>query len=180
MFDTQIINSEVSLRVVSPDDSEILVEAYLRNREHLAPWEPLRSDEFYTEPFQRADIQQRLEANARDESIPLILASHDKVVGRFNIGGVSRGPFQSAGLGYWVDKDYLGQGLASAAVRAIVTQARDRLGLHRLEASTLVHNTASQRVLTNNGFVQIGMAPQYLQIAGHWQDHNLYQVILHG
>jgi ribosomal-protein-alanine N-acetyltransferase len=64
-------------------------------------------------------------------------------------------------------------------VRAIVTAAREELGLHRLEASTLTHNHASQSVLRKAGFEQIGFAPRYLRIAGRWQDHNLYQVILH-
>ncbi|MHA7304628.1 GNAT family N-acetyltransferase [Arthrobacter sp. TMN-49] len=69
--------------------------------------------------------------------------------------------------------------LASAAVHLIVGKARDELGLHRLEAGTLLHNIGSQRVLLKAGFRQIGMAPRYLQIAGKWQDHNLYQVLLH-
>ncbi|WP_308215262.1 GNAT family N-acetyltransferase [Pseudarthrobacter sulfonivorans] len=58
-------------------------------------------------------------------------------------------------------------------------QTSPDLGLHRLEASTLLHNVGSQRVLQKAGFRHIGMAPQYLRIAGKWQDHNLYQVILH-
>lgn len=51
--------------------------------------------------------------------------------------------------------------------------------VHRKEASTLLHNAGSQRVLLKAGFRQIGMAPRYLKIAGKWQDHNLYQVVLH-
>ena len=51
------------------------------------------------------------------------------------------------------------------------------LGLHRVEAGTLVHNRASQRVLERNGFVRYGLAPQYLRIAGRWQDHVLFQVL---
>lgn len=157
----------------------MLSSAYLRNREHLKPWEPLRADEFFTERFQREDIERKLAAGATDESLPLALVGDREIVGRFNLAGVSRGPFQSAGLGYWIDRDHQGRGLASAAVHAIVTAAREELGLHRVEASTLVHNMSSQRVLMKNGFQKIGMAPQYLQIAGEWQDHNLYQVILH-
>ena len=49
------------------------------------------------------------------------------------------------------------------------------LGLHRLQADTLVHNAASQRVLARNGFTRIGLAPRYLRIAGRWQDHVLHQ-----
>jgi len=157
----------------------MLTDAYQRNREHLTQWEPVRDDEFFTERFQREDIARRLVATAAEEGFPLALVSGEEIVGRFNLAGISRGPFQSAGLGYWIDKNHVGRGLASAAVRAIVTEARDTLCLHRIEASTLVHNIASQRVLVKNGFRQIGMAPRYLQIAGKWQDHNLYQVVLH-
>lgn len=53
------------------------------------------------------------------------------------------------------------------------------LRLHRLEASTLLHNIGSQRVLEKAGFERIGMAPKYLRIAGEWQDHALFQIILH-
>ncbi len=46
-----------------------------------------------------------------------------------------------------------------------------------MEAGTLVHNLGSQRVLERNGFVRFGLAPQYLRIAGRWQDHVLFQVL---
>ncbi|VXB31910.1 hypothetical protein ARTHRO9AX_150184 [Arthrobacter sp. 9AX] len=57
--------------------------------------------------------------------------------------------------------------------------SRDSLGLHRIQAATLVHNAASQKILQRIGFGKIGMAPAYLKIAGSWQDHNLYQRLLY-
>jgi len=36
---------------------------------------------------------------------------------------------------------------------------------------------ASQRVLARNGFVRYGTAPQYLRIAGRWQDHAMFQAL---
>jgi len=39
-----------------------------------------------------------------------------------------------------------------------------------------VHNLGSQQVLQRNGFTLIGLAPRYLQIAGDWQDHLLFQL----
>jgi ribosomal-protein-alanine N-acetyltransferase len=60
-----------------------------------------------------------------------------------------------------------------------VVHARDELGLHRLQAATLPHNEASQAVLTRVGFERIGFAPSYLKIAGEWQDHVMFQLILH-
>ncbi|MFV4913947.1 GNAT family N-acetyltransferase [Microbacterium lacticum] len=147
MFETRSIAPDVTVRIVQPGDAAVLAEAYRRNREHLAPWEPLRDEGFFSERFQREDIERRLIATAAGEGYPLALVEGQEIIGRFNLAGISRGPFQSAGLGYWVDRNHLGRGLASAAVGAIVAEARDTLRLHRIEASTLVHNTASQQPL---------------------------------
>lgn len=167
------------MRVLHLSDAGALAAAYVRNRSYLSHWEPVRPEEYYTEAWQASDIANRLAAHEAREGYPLGLFAGDTLVGRFNVAGVVRGPFQNAGLGYWMDSDYAGRGLASAAVQRIVDLARDELGLHRIEASTLRHNVGSQRVLQKAGFQQVGMAPRYLQIAGEWQDHNLYQLILH-
>lgn len=129
--------------------------------------------------FQREDIERRLAASTTEESLPLALVGDRRIIGRFNLAGTSRGPFQSAGLGYSADRGYQGKDLATSAVHTIVTAARDALGLHRVEASALVHNTGSQQVLLEDGFRKIGFAPQSLKIAGEWRDHNLYRIILH-
>ena len=52
-----------------------------------------------------------------------------------------------------------------------------RQGLPGLQAGTLVDNVASQRVLTKNGFGEIGLAPRYLQIDGAYRDHILFQLL---
>jgi ribosomal-protein-alanine N-acetyltransferase len=97
------------------------------------------------------------------------------LAGIVELSNIARGPFQSASLGYWVDEARRGRGLATRAVAAIVELAFHDLDLHRLEAATLVDNHASQRVLERNRFHQIGLAPRYLQIAGAWRDHVLFQ-----
>jgi len=81
----------------------------------------------------------------------------------------------SANVGYWVAQDRQGRGLATRAVAEIVRMAYDELGLHRVEAGTLVDNVASQRVLEKNGFTRIGVARKHLLIAGKWRDHILFE-----
>jgi ribosomal-protein-alanine N-acetyltransferase len=70
-----------------------------------------------------------------------------------------------------------GLGRATAAVHEIVRVAFEDLGLHRVQAETLLHNVRSQRLLERNGFIRFGLAPAYLNIAGKWQDHVMYQVV---
>lgn len=86
-----------------------------------------------------------------------------------------RGAFQNTHLGYWIAEHAQNQGIMTQAVGVLVEIARDGLGLHRIEAATLPHNVASQRVLEKNGFESYGLARSYLQIAGTWQDHRIYQ-----
>lgn len=155
-----------------------LAEAYARNREHLAPWEPVRADSFYTVAGQEAVVAGVLAAVARGTGLAWLMMRGDEVVGRVNLNNIVRGVFRSASAGYWVAEQHQGRGLATTAVRFACDQARSH-DLHRVEAGTLVHNTASQRVLERSGFSQFGRAASYLFIAGAWQDHLLFQRILH-
>jgi ribosomal-protein-alanine N-acetyltransferase len=99
------------------------------------------------------------------------------VAGRINLNNIVRGAFQSCSAGYWVSQSANGRGLATAAVGEMTELAFGEFGLHRVEAATLLNNTRSQRVLERNGFARIGLAPNYLNIAGRWQDHLLFQRI---
>lgn len=173
-----LLSPEYEIRSLTADDAAALADAYVRNRDHLAPWEPTRSEEFFTEPGQRADTAAKLETAAGGHQDPWVIWHGEDVVGRINLSNIARGPFQSASLGYWVDHGHNGRGIATAAVRFAVERARE-IGLHRVEAGTLAHNEASQVVLRRCGFEQFGLAPHYLFIAGAWQDHVMFQQILH-
>jgi ribosomal-protein-alanine N-acetyltransferase len=165
-------------RLVTLDDVPVLAELLRVNRDFLAPWDPIRGDDYFTVDGQLAVIRTAAEGHAQGSTLPhVILDDTGRVVGRITLNGIVRGPFQSCSLGYWVGAADNGRGLATAAVRDIVQVAFDNLGLHRVEAATLLHNVRSQRVLERNGFVHFGVAPAYLNIAGAWQDHAIYQVV---
>lgn len=179
MFESCQLTEDVDLRALRLSDASALAAAYVRNRDYLAPWNPVHPEVYYTAAWQASDMSRRLVAIEAGDALSFGLFSGETVVGRFNLAGISRGPFQSGILSYWVDSRYTGCGLASAAVQVVVENAREELGLHRIEAATLLHNAGSQRVLQKAGFQQIGTAPRYLQIAGTWQDHILHQIVLH-
>lgn len=167
------------MRLLRTDDAPELAAAYVRNKEHLAPREPDRDDIFYTEAGQAAVVTHALGAYSDGLSLPLVLTAGACVIGRVNINSIVRGAFQNCHLGYWIAAGFQGRGLMTKAVAATVAIVRDELGLHRIEAGTLVHNVASQKVLLANGFAQFGLAPKYLKIKGRWQDHKMFQLLLH-
>jgi len=173
------LDAEHILRPVRLDDGAALSRAYLSNREHLAPWEPTRAEAFFGVLSQEEHARQCVDDAAAGRSVRFVIESDDgEIRGRMNINNIVRGAFWSADLGYWVDASRLHRGLASRAVAQIAEYSRAELRLHRLQAATLLHNLGSQRVLLGNGFERIGLAPKYLRIAGEWQDHLLFQLLL--
>ncbi|PWI16607.1 alanine acetyltransferase [Streptomyces sp. Act143] len=169
----------VTLRLATAGDADALCAAYVANREHLEPWEPRRPEDFFTVAGQRIRLDERLRQFTEGRLVPWHLESDGRIVGAITLTGIILGPFRSAYLGYWIGADQQGRGLATAAVERVCRIARETVGLHRIEATTVVDNAASQRVLGKCGFEPIGLAPRYLHINGAWRDHRMFQKILH-
>ncbi|MFG1945636.1 GNAT family N-acetyltransferase [Nonomuraea sp. NPDC048826] len=169
----------VVLRPLAPDDAEALADAYVRNRDHLRPWEPRRAPEFFTATGQVARVSDTLKSRDERRTFPWVFADGPLIVGILNLNDIVLGPFRNAHLGYWIDAGYTGRGLVSGAVRAVCSVAAESLGLHRVQAATILDNEPSQRVLRSCGFQEIGVARAYLHIDGEWRDHLLWEKILH-
>ncbi|MEH3068026.1 MAG: GNAT family N-acetyltransferase [Aeromicrobium erythreum] len=169
------------LRVLDPADAEVLSRLWTDHRAHLDPWSPSRPDRFYTVEGQLEVVEARLLAMAEGRGAYFVVVEEDgEVVGELNLNDVVRGAFENAHLGYWLAGDVQGRGLMTRAVEEAAVHAFEVLGLHRLQAGTLVHNHRSQAVLERCGFERFGVAPQYLRIQGRWQDHVLFQRLAPG
>ncbi|GIG62153.1 N-acetyltransferase GCN5 [Longispora fulva] len=168
----------VTLRPATLADAPGLHRAYLRNRDHLRPWDPRRGEDFFTLAGQVARLTDQLQQRAAGRLALWVLLDDSEVVGTVTLTNIAHGPLRSANLGYWIDTGQVGRGLATAAALAACRAADERLGLHRLEAGAMVANVGSQRVLANCGFELIGTARNYLHIDGEWRDHVLFQRIL--
>ena len=158
------------IRPLTVEDAGELTALLVENRAFLAPFEPPRDERFYTVEGQR----ERLE---REGPHDFAILDRERIAGTMQLSNIVRGPLQSANLGYWVAERANGKGLATTAVGELIPIAFGELGLHRLEAGTLVDNLASQRVLEKNGFERIGTARGYLHIGGAWRDHILFQLL---
>lgn len=163
------------LRPIRLDDAEVLADLYRAERDFLTPFEPERDASFFTGAGQERLIERAIALRAGGFAERFVIVHRDRAVGVLAVNNIVRGVSQSATIGYFVAQAHNGRGIATRAVGEVCRWAFDEKGLHRLEAGTLVDNIPSQRVLERNGFTRIGLAPRYLQIAGRWQDHILFQ-----
>ena len=151
-----------------------LLEVRSRNRAHLEPWEPQRDVRFYTFPGQREVVETALAAREAGRGFSFVIEVDGRLAGAVNLNNVTRGVFQNADLGYWVDGALIGRGVATEAVRQAIRFAFGEAGLHRVQAAALPRNVRSLRVLEKVGFREEGTALRYLQIAGAWEDHRIF------
>ena len=169
------MSAAVRVRPLAREDAGALADLYLANRDHLAPYEPTRDEEFYTVKGQRSRVASALADQEQGRGLPFVIEVDGRLAGRVNVTNIVLGPFCNGSLGYWVAADVMGRGVATTSVRQVVEDCLTNHGLHRLEAGTLVDNLASQKVLKRTGFTLIGRAPRYLRLAGQWRDHLLFQ-----
>ena len=74
-----------------------------------------------------------------------------------------------AEVGYVLNPDYQGKGLATEAVRRVLTFGFEELGLHRIEARFIQGNTASLRLMGRVGMTFEGYARESMRIKGRYR-----------
>jgi len=107
----------------------------------------------------------------------IVRRDSSELAGVVNISEIVRGNFQSAYLGYYAFTPHAGQGLMREGLGLVIDQAFARLRLHRLEANIQPANKASTRLVRALAFRHEGRSPRYLNIAGHWQDHDRWALL---
>ncbi len=174
-----IRTARLLLRLVEPDDVDEVIAYDRRNAEHFALWAPAPDADAFDRDRRRERIaRRRAEADA-DTGYGFIATLHDepRAVAGIGLSQVARSISQSCYLGYSIDREHEGKGLASESVRAVVDFAFETLGLHRVMANYQPTNERSGRLLRRLGFVPEGYARDYLFINGAWRDHILTALI---
>ena len=176
----RLAGERIALRAFAPGDVSELTALRVRNRDFLGPWEPRRSDGFFTEAGQRAEIERDRQEWSADRTYAFAIIERDSSImrGRIALANVVRGAWENATLGYFVDEAAGGRGYATEAVSLALDFAFGPCRLHRVQAAVMPKNARSRRVLEKNGFRHEGFSPRYLRLDGDWRDHDLFAITI--
>lgn len=164
----------VELKILTPEDSQDILDYYKRNKNYLQPFEPLREESFYTIEAQTESLIESYKQFLNGTSAEFGIYKDKKFIGKIRLSNIVRGIFKNAFIGYSIDKDEQNNGYMKEAIKLLLEYAFEDMELHRIEASTLVDNEKSQRVLISSGFKEIGISEKYLFINGKWRDHKIF------
>jgi ribosomal-protein-alanine N-acetyltransferase len=152
----------------------------LANEDWLRPWEPSATQpwaERHSPAAYRA-MRQAVARRARlGTTLPFAIRVEGRLAGQVTIDNIVRGALRSGYLGYWIDRDVAGRGMASLAVALVCDYAFSEVGLHRVQADIRPENVPSQRLVERLGFSREGLLRRYLDIDGDWRDHLAYALL---
>lgn len=145
-------SDRLEFRFRRADDAPALFALVDSNRDHLSPWMP------WVESTKSIEDSENYFEMAREEwdsgemfDFTVFLRDQNICVGS---GGIHTIDWKNrtACLGYWIGKEYIGQGFASEAVRTFESICQ-KLGIHRVIINCDLGNGASQRVAEKCGYV---------------------------
>lgn len=172
----RVAGGEVRLRSIRLRDGSAWSRIRLRDRDHLEPWEPTGRGPWEARHHVSnwPSLWSSLRAEARKgHMVPMAIELNGEFCGQLTAGNIVRGSLRSGWIGYWVAKDVVNQGVATAALALGLDHCFGPVALHRVEATVRPENLASQAVLRNVGFRQEGLLQRYLDVDGAWRDHLL-------
>ncbi|HET7464430.1 MAG TPA: ribosomal protein S5-alanine N-acetyltransferase [Longimicrobium sp.] len=176
MPDVTISTDRLTLRMAGVDDVPAILRYFTGNREFLEPWEPRKSEPFYTDEFWNEQVRRIHDQHEAGTALRLFIFPNDapgEVIGTVNLTEIVRGAFHACYLGYGLSAAREGRGYMREALRGAIAHAFGPLRLHRIMANYLPHNRRSGNVLKALGFTVEGFARDYLRINGRWEDHVL-------
>ncbi len=168
------------LRLATESDVPQLLAYRRENADYLAPFEPTRASDHFTEAFWLRQVEIDRQQFEAGQAVKLYIfgpGAEAPVLGLVSFSNIIRGAFQSCFLGYALAERQQGKGLMTEALRLGIAYMFEEMHLHRISANYLPHNIRSAELLRRLGFTIEGTAKDYLRIEGRWQHHTLTSLL---
>jgi len=159
------------LRPWAPADKPSLIA----NANNRAVWRNL--SDVFPHPYTEADADAWFRiASAPDRSIKLAIEWNGVAVGGIGARAGTGIFVRTAQFGYWLGEPHWGQGIVTAAGRALLEYLKHDGRFVRLEAPVLAWNPASMRVLEKLGFERVTVLRKSVTKDGQLIDSVLYSL----
>lgn len=160
----------------SLESAKLVLDYFNINRDHLKPFDPLRSESFYNVESRKAALEEELKDIKVGKQLRLwIFEKTDKdfeyIIGTIGFTHIVRGFSSSCYIGYSIDYSKKNKGYMTEAVQKGLEIMFKEYELHRIEATVMPKNLPSLKVLEKLNFENEGLSKKYQKINGQWEDH---------
>lgn len=165
------VNDLFELRIPLEEDAFQLARVVEENRSYLKAWLPWLDTS--RSAADSLTYIQKIHSDWKNHQIfTSLIYKENEIVGAM---GFHACVHRRMSLGYWVSKEYAGQGVCTLASRAIVGWAFSFYEyLHMIDLRAAVDNLASRRVAEKLGFVSEGILRDQEWLYDHFVSHAIY------
>jgi len=160
------------LREMRAADASALFALTAANRAHLKRWLPWL-DGVRTAADSRKFIRQSQQRRVRGEALTFGVFVGSQLAGVVEAHALDWENRQTT-LGYWLGKEFEGQGLMTRACARLIAYLLAELGFHRIGIHCAVQNWKSRAIPERLGFRQEGVLRQSEWLYDHFVDHVVY------
>lgn len=169
------ISDRAQLRLLQPTDAEALFALVEANRAYLKQWLSwLNTTQTLADT--RHFIRQTLARVQDRQGFAAAILYDGQIAGVAGLNGISWSDRQSS-IGYWIAQNQQGQGLVTAACKAILHHAFIDLDLNRVAILCATENHRSRAIPQRLGFTHEGTLREAQWIYNRFVDHEVYALL---
>ncbi|HEY1855612.1 MAG TPA: GNAT family protein [Solirubrobacterales bacterium] len=168
------VDERLFLRPVAAGDGEPIYALIAADRERLARWLPWAAAQ--TLAGTRDFLDRSRDQQARGDGFQAALVRDGEIAGVAGYHAIDH-LNRATSIGYWLASPHEGEGVMSAAVRALVDHAFGAWSLNRVTIEAAVGNRRSRAIPERLGFTEEGVMREAELIGDRYLDGVLYSVL---
>lgn len=169
------VNEKLSLKLRKQEDAQAFFDLTDKNRTEFSKWfpwvehtnSPSDSEKFIVE------CQEKFRAG---KAADFGVMHEGKWVGSMGFHTINK-LHEWAEIGYWLDADYIGKGIMTECVKAMINYGFDDLHLHRIQIACDVSNTKSMAIPKRLEFALEGTLRQNHKRHGKFTDTYVFGLL---
>ena len=167
------------LSVLRKSEAQKITEYFIKNREFHRKFAQTHSDDYFTVSSQKKYLAYDCDSFLEGTLVPLwiSLKGDPEVIGRISFFNFAYGGMMSCACGYHLDKEHVGQGYMTEALKGSMAFLFDEYKMHRIEAFILPENEPSLDLVKRLGFHYEGRRISYMHINGKYRDHEAFYIL---
>ena len=165
----------VHLRPLAYHQAEAIFDAVDRNRDHLKPWLPFPD---YTNDVSDTKnwIKSTLKSTGKGQQISSGIWHKRSCIGMISFNSICKKSNQGE-IGYWLDKEYTGNGIMSSAVSRLIKFGFEDLSLNKITIIASAKNYPSRSIARRLGFVQDAILRCDAYLDGEFHDNIVFSML---
>ncbi|RLQ94618.1 GNAT family N-acetyltransferase [Falsibacillus albus] len=169
------VNEELSLKLLEKEDAKELFALVDESRNYLREWLPWVDNMKHEKEYEPV-IEMWLKQFAAHDGFQVGILYKGYLAGMVGYHGINWSNRRTS-IGYWLAEKYQGNGIMTAAVKALIDLAFEEYQLNRVEIQCGVENHKSKSIPERLGFKQDGIVRDAEYLYDHFHDCVMYSIL---